>query len=152
MPYTSQELELPRDQNEIPFARADLRFLGVDHSGESYEGRIFLNNPEAGLETPADDEHGYAGSIYIFGHGHCWGDEGHCAVPPGPLHGFDHRDPHHLVPELHEVEVTGAVRRLIQSDTKLATVTVVPIVRRGGTPEVDDTQLQFSELQLVTYD
>jgi tyrosinase len=152
MPYTSAELQLPRDENGTKFARADLRFLGVDHSGESYEGRIFLNNPTADVATPADDEHGYAGSIYIFGHGHCWGDEGHCSVPPGPLHAFDDRDPHHLVPEIHEVDVTGAVRRLVDTETPNATVTVVPIVRREGAPELDDQQLRFSELQLVTYD
>lgn len=152
MPYTSAELQLPRDENGREFARADLRFLGVDHSGESYEGRIFLNNPAAGLDTPADGEHGYVGSIYIFGHGHCWGDEGHCAVPPGPLHGFDDRDPHHLVPEIHEVDITTAVRRLVAAETPTATVTVVPIVRRGGNRELDDQQLGFSELQLVTYD
>lgn len=152
MPYASAVLQLPRDENGIDFARADLRFLGVDHSRESYEGRIFLNNPGANLGTPADDEHGYAGSIYIFGHGHCWGDVGHCSVPPGPLHGFDNRDPHHLVREIHEVDVTCAIRRLVAGGTLNATVTVVPIVRRGGAPEVDDEQLDFSELQLVTYD
>lgn len=152
MSYTSAELQLPQDENGIKFARADLRFLGVDHGGESYEGRIFLNNPGAALDTPADDQHGYAGSIYIFGHGHCWGDEGHCSVPPGPLHGFDDRDPHHLVPEIHEVDVTRAMRRLVDAETRTATVTVVPIVRRGGTPELDDQQLEFAELQLVTYD
>lgn len=152
MPYTSADLQLPRDENGVEFARADLRFLGVDHSGESYEGRIFLNNRAANLETPADGEHGYAGSIYIFGHGHCWGDEGHCSVPPGPLHGFDDRDPHHLVPEIHEVDITDSVRRLVGAGTATATVTVVPIVRRGGAPQIDDEQLSFSELQLVTYD
>jgi hypothetical protein len=47
---------------------------------------------------------------------------------------------------------SGAVRRLVQSETQTATVTVVPIVRRGGGPEVDGAQLQLSELQLVTYD
>jgi hypothetical protein len=38
-----------------PYRRADLVFHGVDHGGASYEGRLFVNHPDAGLETPTDD-------------------------------------------------------------------------------------------------
>src|SRR5690348_16357380 len=58
------------------FNRADLIFEGVDHSGPSFEGRVFLNNPNATADTPATAENGYAGSFHIFGHGICLGDVG----------------------------------------------------------------------------
>lgn len=152
MPYTSEPLPLPGETNGVPFARVDLRFIDVDHSGESFEGRIFLNNPGATLRTATTNENGYAGSLYIFGHPHCWGDAGHCEVTPGPLHGFDDRYPHHLVPQVHEVEVTELVQAIVTTGTKTATVTVLPIIRRGGRRRIDDQQLQFSQLQLVSYD
>ena len=152
MPYTSKPLPLPTDPNGVQFRRVDLRFLDVAHNGESFEGRIFFNNSEAGIRTPLNIESGYGGSLYVFGHPHCWGDAGHCELTPGPLHGFDDRYPHHLVPQLHEVEVSEPVRTLLEKGTTEVTVTVVPIVRRGGRRRIDDMQLRFSQMQLVSYD
>jgi hypothetical protein len=152
MPYTSEPIALPSDANGVPFKRVDLRFIDVDHGGDSFEGRIFFNQPDASLRTAKSGAAGYAGSLYVFGHPHCWGDAGHCDLPPGPLHGFDHRYPHHLVPQIHEVEVTEAVRALVAAGISEVTVTVVPVVRRGGRRRVDERQLRFSELRLVSYD
>ena len=45
---------------------------------QSYEARVFLNNPAATLETPLEPGEGYAGSFNVFGHGACYGEEGHC--------------------------------------------------------------------------
>ncbi len=78
----------PTSPEEGRFTRADLVFSGVDHSETSYEVRVFLNNPTADASTPRTAEHGYAGRFVVFGHGGCFGDEGHCEVPasrgPGP--------------------------------------------------------------------
>src|SRR6266496_260174 len=62
------------------FARADLEFHGVDHSGASFEARIFFNNPGATAATEKTPANGYAGAFHIFGHGGCYGDLGHCEV------------------------------------------------------------------------
>ena len=71
------------EQLDPEFSRADIEFEGVDHSGASYEGRVFLNNPRADATTPLTSEKGYAGTFHIFGHGGCFGDdEGHCTVRP----------------------------------------------------------------------
>jgi len=152
MAYTSRRLPLPLHDNGVPFARVDLQFHELDHGGDSYEGRIFFNRPDADLRTAKELGEGYAGSLYVFGHPHCWGDPGHCSVPPGPLHGFDHRTPHQLVPQLHVVEVTDAVQRLVESRARTVTVTVLPVVRRGRRRRVDDSQLRFARLSLVSYD
>jgi hypothetical protein len=95
---------------------------------------------------------GYAGSLYVFGHAHCWGDPGHCDVPPGPLHGHDSRPPHQLARQLHVVEVTEAIRRLAEGRARTFTVTVLPIVREEGKPRVESALLDFERLTLVTYD
>jgi hypothetical protein len=149
--FKPQQIPLPIESGGA-FARADLRFLDLDHSSESYEGRIFFNRPDADLKTATRPEEGYAGSLYVFGHPHCWGDEGHCAVPPGPLHGYDHRVPHHLVPQVHVVQVTDAVRGLLEQKVTAATVSVLPIVRRGRRRRIAEDLLRFSRLELVTYD
>jgi hypothetical protein len=152
MRYSSKRLPLPLHDNGVAFARADLRFVDIEHNGDSFEGRIFFNRPQANLGTPTRTADGYAGSLYVFGHPHCWGDPGHCSVPSGPLHGFDDRPPHHLVPQLHVVDVTEAIRALVDRKAKTVAVTVLPIVRSKARRRIDDRQLRFSRLELVTYD
>jgi hypothetical protein len=51
------------------FTRADIEVYGIDQSGASFEGRVFLNNPQATLMTPLSVEQGYAGSFHVFGYG-----------------------------------------------------------------------------------
>jgi hypothetical protein len=113
---------------------------------------VFFNNPKADPGTPKEAADGYAGSFYIFGHPHCWGDAGHCTVPPGPLHGYDDRRPHHLIPYTMNLDVTDAVRLLTEGRGQTFTVTVLPVVRKGRRYRVDDAQLRFEHLSLVTYD
>jgi hypothetical protein len=48
--YTSPALELP--PADRPFARADLIFYGLDHSGASYEAQVFLD--QRGVGAGAD--------------------------------------------------------------------------------------------------
>ncbi len=65
--YTSDPIELPK-AGPGAVSRADLVFYGVDHSSSSFIARIFLDKPDADATTPIDD-HSYAGSFTIFGHG-----------------------------------------------------------------------------------
>ena len=138
----------PAARVESGFNRADLVFYGVDHSGPSYEAFIYLNNPEATIDTPADAKHGYAGRFTVFGHAGCVGEAGHCEVNDRFTDEYDVRDQHPLMPATIAVEITDALRRI---DTDHVTVTVIPRVpgRRG--PRNTDT-LVFDHLRLVTYD
>jgi hypothetical protein len=144
-----QALAIPLEDGQAPFFRADLEFHGLDHRGDSYEGRVFLNNPEAGLDTPTDPENGYAGSFYVFGHGPCYGDEGHCEVPEGPIHPFDYRQPHPLNREVIVLPITEALGRVVESGEAQLRVTVVPT--NVHDEDVGDV-LSFERLTLVTYD
>jgi hypothetical protein len=109
------------DQN---FTRADLIFEGVDHSGPSYEVRIFLNNPYATAETPMIEKQRYADRFTIFGHGGCYGDVGHCVVPEKPRAPTDLRKPHPLTPATVKVVITDALKGLSED---LTSVTAVPV-------------------------
>ncbi|MEA2332914.1 MAG: hypothetical protein QOH58_3052 [Thermoleophilaceae bacterium] len=144
--YDSDALDMPAGR-EL-YARADLLFQGVDHSGESFEARVFLNNTEADESTPMDDDHGYAGSFVIFGHGGCAGDEGHCEIPELPDDIDDLRFPHPLHPADKPVIVTEALRR-VEGDT--LTITVVPVLPGEEAPRRADV-LFFDRIDILTYE
>jgi tyrosinase len=130
------------------FSRADIEFHGVDHAGASYEGRVFLDNPSADETTPKSPEAGYAGSFHIFGHGGCFGDEGHCDVTPRRR--YDPRPAHQLSPAKKVVIATEAVRRAVQ-DRHQTTITVVPVVT-SLTPKSDpEDVLKFDRVAIVAY-
>lgn len=145
--FISGAIENPASGQKPDFARADLVFYGVDHSGPSFEARIFFNNPEANLRTPRDDA-SYAGSFTVFGHAGCAGDPGHCDVPSGPKDPFDRRPPHSLTPQTKTVIVTDALRKI--SEEQL-TITVIPVRPGAEGPQVSDA-LSFERFTLVTYD
>lgn len=131
------------------FQRADIEFHGVDHSGSSYEGRIFLNNPDADGDTETTGENGYAGSYYVFGHGGCYFDEGHCDVKPrGP---YDPRAPHELWPMRKVVIATDAIRSAVAAGSAL-TITVVPVVTATSDIVSEDEELpKFEAVSVITY-
>jgi hypothetical protein len=141
--------KIPLDPLKKTFRRADLIFDGVDHSGATYEARVFLNNPGANAKTPTTGQHGYAGTFHIFGHGGCFGDVGHCEVRGAPRQ-YDPRPAHPLTPARKVLIATEALRKAV-SKGKPMTVTVVPIVR-AGTEECDyDDVFKFDKLSVLTY-
>jgi tyrosinase len=144
--YSSPPVELPEPAE--PFSRADLIFYGLDHSLASYEGRVFLDPAAEVLvdkETPREAAN-YAGSFWIFGHGGCFGDSGHCDVP---VHDdpFDFRPPHQLTPADRVVTVTGAVTRLVEAGHTEMVVTVIAHTSENESDEV----LAFDRVRLALY-
>ena len=142
--FVSAPLELP--EAEAAFSRADLTFYDVDHSGASFEARVFLDNADATIETGRDDP-SYAGSFTVFGHGGCFGDEGHCDVPSGPADPFDLNPPHQLTPQVKVVVVTEALRRALAAGRRAVTVTVVAQTLGERANDV----LAFSTIRLLEY-
>ena len=147
-------IDLPlTDEDAHPFTRADVVFIGLDHSGISYEVRLFLNNPDATSATPRDQANGYAGRLTVFGHGGCYGDVGHCDIPSRSTDPTDLRPAHPLTPLDTFVTITEALQRTLQDDGALHTVTLVPISitprrsDRGPAPEL----LHFHDVSLHTY-
>ena len=145
--YTTSKLSLAGIKKE--FYRADLMFDGVDHSGASYEARVFLNNPRADDKTPLTRDNGYAGRFHIFGHGGCFGDVGHCEVR-GPRRPYDPRYSHPLTPASKIVIATDAIRRAIGKGKDM-TVTVVPIITSGTKLCDYEHALKFDKVSVVAY-
>jgi len=141
--FVSGPIDLPIDTEDT--YRADLVFYDVDHAGASYEARIFLNAPDADVDTPRDHPN-YAGSFHIFGHGGCFGDVGHCDIPT-ERDPFDLRPPHQLIPASKTVVITDAFRRVVGPHDATMTVTVVAFAP-GDTP---NDVLQFDTIRLLTY-
>lgn len=145
--YTSSKI--PLDPLSKNFRRADIIFDGVDHSGATYEARVFLNNPDANAKTAKTAQNGYAGTFHIFGHGGCFGDVGHCEVRGLPRP-YDPRPAHPLSPARKTVIATEALRKAV-SKGKPMTVTVVPIVRAGNELTDYDNVFKFDKLSVQTY-
>ena len=153
MTTTSHPLELPELEDVKELSRADLVFYGVDHSGPSYEARIFINNARADAGTERVAEQGYAGSFSVFGHNGCFGDEGHCLPDQRLTDEFDVRAPHPLRPITKTVIATEAIRRaLVEPAVQEVTVTVVPVTPDDGFPKSGPDPGRFDYVRLLTYE
>ena len=134
------------------YKRADVEIQGVDHSKASFEGRLFINLSDAGPETPTTDEH-YIGSFWVFGHGGCAGDEGHCE-PRKDRRPFDFRAEHQLTPMSERVIVTEKLKQLTEPGQEFA-LSIVPRVRPANAELLPDSLvtdlLQFDQVLLLTY-
>lgn len=107
-----------------------------------------MNRPAADAQTPRAVPE-YAGSYFIFGHGGCLGDPGHCDAKPRRF--YDPRPEHPLTPTLKVVIATAAVRRA-RAGSEAITVTIVPILlatnKAVGEPE---DLVHFEQVRIVTY-
>lgn len=147
--FTSDTLDVGAlDPNAI---RADLEFHNVDHAGASYEGRVYLNNPEAD-ETTGYDDPSYAGSFHVFGHGGCLGDPGHCEVKP--RRNYDPRPSPPLTPAKKVVIATKEIKRAAEQSNDLA-ITVVPSIEPLPYETIDpkhtEDPLKIGYVKVVTY-
>ena len=145
--FISPPIVLDTKKLDILFYRADLEFSGLDHSGPSYVGRVFINNPDANEQTSLTLGDGYVGSYYIFGHGGCVGDVGHCEVKERLP--FDFRKPHHLTPiDLH-LTITDQIKELGKTTDQFI-VSVVPILAGGSLLE-DNQVVVLNSISIYTY-
>jgi tyrosinase len=145
--WTSQPLPIPVDP-DAPFKRLDLEFEGVEHDGSSFVALVYLNNEKASARTGRDETKGFAAGFTVFGHGVCWGDDGHCEVRRDPVSAFDRRAEHRLTPQNVTLDVTDAVKAL----GPVEEVRVTVIAMSTGDPEARKDVLRFEALTLVTYE
>jgi len=110
-------------------ARAELRLHRLIQPNRSYGIRVFLNQPDANINTPVVDNDHFAGYVSLFGHGDCIGGPGHCDPPPLNRRLFDQRPVHHNTPRDFKIDVTAAVQKLAakgQKDFKITLVVMTP--------------------------
>ena len=123
--FTSAPIPLKLGPKGLNFERGDILIHGVDQSGGSFEGRVFLNNPNATIDTPTTPENGYAGSFYVYGYG-LWPDDIGADRKPA--------EPDTIrAPIQKDVIATDALRHAAERGSDV-TVTVVPV---SGNPPRD---------------
>jgi tyrosinase len=127
-----------------------LELDGVFHGEASFEGRVFLNNPQATAETPRTQDNGYAGSFHIFGHGGCLGDPGHCEVNDHNREKFDFRPGHMLTPTKTRVDVTRTLQAIARTKPDVS-VTIVPVITAANELCDKENVLRFEGMRLVSY-
>lgn len=121
--FTSKPIRLSLGPNGLKFQRADILVHGLDQSGGSFEGRVFLNNPGADVGTPADPRHGYAGSFHVYGYGVWPGASGEAKKPDTIRAPID-----------KDVIATEPVRAAATNGPEV-TVTIVPVYQRDPAVE-----------------
>ena len=131
---------------EPDFEKAELEFHNVLHPKDSFEIRVFLNQPDANASTPIEGNDHYAGSLFLFGHGECPGEAGHCAPDRGPIDQFDIRRPSHVMPFTAYVDATEAIRKL--AGTGEVSVKLVAVDAKGNI--VPSPGTDFDAIALTT--
>lgn len=145
--YVSAKRPLDPKTLENRFYRSDLIVEGLRHDCQSYEGRVFINRPDADVADGRDPTKGYAGSYFIFGHPNCFGGPGHCRVPTH-YRAFDKRPTHPLTPATKRVVITDALRQAA-NQAKEITIAIVPAYLDGAAAR---DVLAFERLQIALYD
>lgn len=74
--------------------------------------RVFLNAPDATVETLVDNNPHYVGQVTTF-HGSCYGGPGHCDKPLPKTRRFDQRPLNHHEPRNFRIDATDAVQRML---------------------------------------
>jgi tyrosinase len=97
------------------FKKAEIRMHWVPQLVRSCFVRAFVNDPAADASTPVRGNPRYAGYLAIFGHGECYGGPGHCDLPPARARPFDRRPPSQNTPRNYRLDVTAAVRRMLET-------------------------------------
>jgi tyrosinase len=128
------------------FRSADFEVGGIKHTGSSYEGLLYINNPDADAATGKDEEAGYAGSFNVFGHGGCFGAEGHCDNREPERRRFDNRPLARSIRMKRRVSITDALRSAAQDDAEI----LFTIVARTSDPDPEGV-LDVKRLSIVTY-
>lgn len=131
------------------FSSAHLEIGGIKHTGSSYEGLVYLNNPGATRETGADATAGYVGSFNVFGHGGCFGAEGHCEAPDERRR-FDNRPLNRAIRMKKRVDVSDALRNAAAAEDELQFTIVARVT--DGTPGLEpEGVLDVKRLSIVLY-
>jgi tyrosinase len=128
------------------FRNAEFEVGGIKHTGSSYEGLLYINNPAADGATGKDAEAGYVASFNVFGHGGCFGAEGHCDNREPERRRFDNRPLARSIRMKRRVTITDALRGAAQAGGEIQ----FTIVARTSDPDPEGV-LDVKRLSIVTY-
>lgn len=141
--FVSGPIRLPADPKKLDFKRADIEVHGLEQAGPSFEGRIFLNNPNAELNTAPTRENGYAGSFHVYGYG----------IWPGDLEkesGRQAAKSDEVRAPIHKTVIaTEAIRDAARKGQDV-TVTIVPVYP-GNPPRDASEALKLDDVKITIH-
>jgi hypothetical protein len=137
--FTSKPIRLELGPKGSNFERADIIIHGLDQSGDSFEGRVFLNNPKAGIETALDPKNGYAGSFSVYGYGLWPGKPNESAADANTIR----------APIDKDVIATDSIRAAAVRSPEI-TVTIVPVFPRNP-PEDAHKAMRLEGVSIKVY-
>ncbi len=129
---------------------ADIRLHKVQYSvGGGAFIRVFLNQPDANVDTPTRGNDHFVAQIATFSGEACIGGPGHCDVPPPTRRKFDLRSRHHKTPGNFRVDATEAIERLSKKGETDFQINLV-VMDIDGTPKpnalwLDGVSLNFKD-------
>jgi tyrosinase len=130
-------------------SRAEIRLHKVQYSTASGAFiRIFLNEPDAGVDTPTRGNDHFVTQIATFS-GECIGGPGHCDVPPQTRRKFDFRPRHRKTPGNFRIDVTDTISKLMAKGETDFHINLV-VLDIDGTPKpnalwLDAVSLNFKD-------
>ena len=130
------------------YETAELQLHNVLHTQESYEVRVFLNQPDANANTPTEGNDHYAGSLFFYGQGEYIDKKGQKISPREPIAqefdlspGASNTSPFTLY-----LDITDNLRKMI--DNSEIVVSLVAVDAKGN--QIANPDLQFDSISLVT--
>jgi tyrosinase len=114
---------------------AQVRLHGIQYvTRPGYYIRVFLNQPDATLQTPTRGNPHFVGQVSTF-MGECVGGPGHCDVPPRRQDPFDLRPRPQKTPVNFVLDATAAVQALAADGNSLQVNLLV--LNHDGSPATD---------------
>lgn len=110
--------------------------------------RIFLNQPDADIHTPTENNPNFVGEVATF-HGTCYGGPGHCALPLERSRSSDLRSLHHHEPRNFRIDATQAVNQLLAAGCNDLSV---QLVVTGVDGAAKDSALYMEAVSLNFFD
>ena len=129
----------------VDFQTAELQFNEVKHTKNSFELRVFLNQPDANANTNIEENEHFAGSLYFYGQGEYLDSNGQEATLTPELDlspGASNTSPFPLY-----LDITTNLRKIAPENSEL-TVKLVAVDAHGN--EISDQKLDIASISLVT--
>src|SRR5437588_12727977 len=119
--------------------RAEMVFSGVDQAGPSFEGRVFLNNPDADVTTARTPETGYAGSFHVY----AYGEPAPPAIADAKTTRAEGGQPIAPIEKRLHAHKRALAAALAEADELTITVVPIPVDPQDGEPERPFEQVEI---------